>query len=1356
MFSQVGSPEIHPVCSIVKRMEIGDVIQNRYRLEAELGQGGMGMVYRGHDLLLDRLVAIKILAQGGLGTEGRVRLLNEARAVARLSHPHIVAVYDAGETDVNGVPGAGRILSEVEGRSAPTTTGPVPYIVMQYVAGRSLHSWVEQGKPRPVEDVLEVARQLCAALDHAHASGVIHRDLKPENVLLGEDGLARLTDFGLARSVASRLTVEGAIIGTVFYLPPELALGQPYDGRADLYSLGVMLYELLAGRLPFIADDPIGVISQHLYAPVVPPSTYNSRISPALDAVILRLMSKDPRDRPASAEAVRQALMRLEAPVVAEMVEAVLPLERIARGRMVGRVKELAEVQRLWRSAAAGQGQVLLISGEPGIGKTRLVRELSARVEISGGAALAASCYAESGAPYAPVALIIRSAFTIEDKPDSQKLIPLDLPEATLDALGMLAPDCCGQPRELRDRPELDPHADQERLFDSLVELFQALTRRAPLLIVFEDVHWADSGTLSMVRRLSRHVPAMPMLLVLTYREVELGESRVLSDLLYELSRQRLGERIKLTRLSRGETGELLASMFAEQPGPQLVDLIFRETEGNLFFIEEVCKALVDEGRISHHSGRWQAASLAELGIPQSVRMAIEARVGRLPDSAQEALRLAAVFGREFDFEALHLVSQVSGDDGTADSEESLIDGLEAASRAQLIAEAPLHSGGRRPSERAASGRLVYSFTHALIPSALLGEMSTMRRQRLHRRAGLALERLSAERPVEYPREDLAPQLSRHFIEAGDHAKALDYLLLVGDRARQLFAYPEAIEAYEQAQEFLKEQGQYDTAARTLMKLGLVYHLVYDFPRSRQAYQNGFNLWQLAASHTSTDAGLVSKEPAKRPIRIPGSTPRTLDPARVSDVESGDYTFQLFEGLAELTPDGNVVPSSAHSWDVLEGGKRYVFRLRQDARWSDGVPLTAHDFAFAWRRTLHPATVSPNASLLFDVRGARRFHSGDNTNPDSLGVSAPDDLTLVVELNEPVGYFLHLLTHYAAFPVPRHAVEAYGDEWIAVERLVCNGPFVLAGWQPGVSVTMVRNPNYSGRFFGNLQAIELDLANKPERFLERYEANELDFVGLGAEFVERMRYRYPGEYLSAPTLGLSFIGFNQAYPPLDDVRVRRALVHATDRQALVDLLAPGYPTPVPGGFLPPGIPGHSPEVGLEYNPGLARDLFAQAGYPGGQGFPELNLYLFGSKGSDRMGDLISHGWRETLGITLHHQHTDLIENFHTINLAGLWHVTWIADYPDADNFLRVALGHYQVLKYWNNPEFNRLVEEARRCLEPQQRSQMYRDADRLLTEGAVLMPLSYFRRHTLIKPWVKNFHPGMQHFYYLKDVILDL
>ncbi len=195
-------------------------------------------------------------------------------------------------------------------------------------------------------------------------------------------------DFGLARTFDSRLTTEGMIVGTVSYLAPEQALGQAIDGRTDLYALGVMLYELTAGRLPFTADDPIAVISQHLYAPVVPPSTYNSAILPALDTLIMGLLNKSPDDRPASAAAVRQTLGTIGQPATiapsnSPTTELSL-LARIARGRFVARQHELMEAQRLWQQAAQGEGHVLLISGEPGVGKTRLARELLARAQISG------------------------------------------------------------------------------------------------------------------------------------------------------------------------------------------------------------------------------------------------------------------------------------------------------------------------------------------------------------------------------------------------------------------------------------------------------------------------------------------------------------------------------------------------------------------------------------------------------------------------------------------------------------------------------------------------------------------------------------------------------------------------------------------------------------------------------------------------------------------------------------------------------------------------------------------------------------------------------------------------------------
>ena len=281
---------------------IGNILNHRYRLDAELGRGGMGVVYRGHDLLLERDVAVKMISQAGLGTEGRVRLLREAQAVAQLNHPNIITALRrrrGRRRDLHRDGVAGRTLALRAPAAEPGRTGgDRPAGVRR--AGSCPHA--RHHPPRPQARKRHRQRR---------AGPVRERRPSPPGQNRDEGLRVKLTDFGLARSVASRLTTEGGIVGTVFYLPPEQALGKELDGRADLYALGVMLYELAAGRLPYGGDDPLTVISQHLHAPVVPPTTFNPDIPRPLEALILKLMSKQPEDRPASAAEVGRILERI-------------------------------------------------------------------------------------------------------------------------------------------------------------------------------------------------------------------------------------------------------------------------------------------------------------------------------------------------------------------------------------------------------------------------------------------------------------------------------------------------------------------------------------------------------------------------------------------------------------------------------------------------------------------------------------------------------------------------------------------------------------------------------------------------------------------------------------------------------------------------------------------------------------------------------------------------------------------------------------------------------------------------------------------------------------------------------------
>jgi len=727
---------------------IGTLIHQRYRIDNELGQGGMGVVYKGFDTALEREIAVKMMTQARLGTEGRGRLIQEARAIAKLSHPNVITVFDTGEYEKN------------------------PFIVMEYVEGVNLYDQ----PPKDVEEIVSITRQVCAALAHAHEHGIIHRDLKPENVILSVDGTAKLMDFGLARSISSRLTSEGTILGTVFYLAPEQAQGQSIDHRSDLYSLGVMLYELTTGELPFTAGDPLAVVSQHIHAPVVPPRAKNSRIPPALEALILQLMQKNPAERPASA---KEVLERLSAPemldVTAIPMEELSVLDRIVRGRLVGREGELKQARKAWLQAMSGQGQLLLVSGEPGVGKTRLVREVVTQAEVSGGQAFIGESQAEGNAPYAAFAQILRRALRTHQNNG------LDLPDLVMWELISIAPNLQVDYPDIPPNPTIEPESEQLRLFESVIRFLSMICEAGPLLLVFEDIHWADSGTLSLMQFLANRCREYPVLMLGTYREVELDEALPFHQTLLDLTRKNLGTRLKLERLDQDKTRELLAVIFnTEEILPEFLAGIYQETEGNPFYIEEVCKALIESGQVYYDGEHWQRPlDLAEMEIPQSIKVAVQSRVSKLSETAQEILLAAAVIGREFDFELLRKV--------TGKQEDELIDSLEAALKAQLIEELKEAEGER------------FSFSHALIPTTLRESLSGMRRTRMHRKVAQMMEEVM---PDAYQR------LAYHWGESGNEDKGLEYIIKAAERAKQTYANEDAVRLYSEALAFLAEDDE--------------------------------------------------------------------------------------------------------------------------------------------------------------------------------------------------------------------------------------------------------------------------------------------------------------------------------------------------------------------------------------------------------------------------------------------------------------------------------------------------------------------------------------------------------------------
>ncbi len=757
---------------------LGITINERYRIENLLGQGGMGTVYRAHDSLLDRDVALKLLTSLNLGSEGRSRLLSEAKTVAKLSHPNIVTVFDAGEVDQQA------------------------YVVMEFIHGKTLDETPIHG----FKSVVDITRQICTALQYAHDQDIVHRDLKPENVIIQPDGVLRLMDFGLAVSTTSRMTENGLIMGTVAYMSPEQAFGYEVTPASDLYSLGVMLYELTTRQLPFEAEDALAVITQHIHAPVIPPRAKNEEIPSQLNDLIISLLSKDPLNRPASAAEILSILdqpdfLNQESPIEQDFTV----LDRIVRGRLIGRQAELEEAQLLWRRVSSGHGQALLISGEPGIGKTRLIREIITHSEVSGGKSLVGECYAETNAPYGAFAQITRQVLDLLSR-DGQ-----NLPDTMVDDLLRLTPDLRYRFPNISANPRLDPESEQQRLFENMVLACQQLSADSPLLLVVDDVHWADSGTVSMLHHVVRRTNNLPVMILATYREVELKESRPFNEMLLDLNRQRLGYRIKLERLDRETTGKLLKAIFDEEISSEFLDGIYRETNGNPFFIEEVCRALVENGGIYYESGEWQRLSMEELEIPQGVQVAVESRLAKMPEEHQDVLRMASIIGREFSYDILAAALEVD--------EDIIIDCLEAAEEAQMIQELD----GR--------GDVTFVFVHALVPSAIADSVRTLRRRKLHKKVAEAIE---DHHPQDFE------SLAYHFGEAGNDPQAIKYYTLAGERAAAAFANPDAEIYFQSALDMIEDETQ---RAGLLAHLGLAQARQGKYPPALENWRIAINIY---------------------------------------------------------------------------------------------------------------------------------------------------------------------------------------------------------------------------------------------------------------------------------------------------------------------------------------------------------------------------------------------------------------------------------------------------------------------------------------------------------------------------------
>jgi ABC-type oligopeptide transport system substrate-binding subunit/class 3 adenylate cyclase len=1018
--------------------------------------------------------------------------------------------------------------------------------------------------------------------------------------------------------------------------------------------------------------------------------------------------------------------------------------------RMIGREAELKRLQEAFYTAMEDRElQMATVVGDAGVGKSRLLHEFDIWAE-----SLAEEYYFFKGRasqqthnlPYSLLRDLFAFRFQIQDS-DLQSIVRQKLEQGLEAALGegeesRMRAHLIGHLLgfELGPSPRLagvgdDPKQLRDRALSCLVDYFKALASQDPVLILLEDLHWADDSSLDALNELALALTDQPLMIVSTARP-ELFEHRP-----HWGEGQPFHTQLNLRPLSKRHARRLVDEILqmVETVPATLRDMVVRNAEGNPFFVEELIKMLIDDGLILTALDQWRldVSRLAEVRVPSTLTGVLQARLDRLPTDERAIIQQASVVGRLFWDLAVVRIHESTAQ-GVAEAE--VLSCLSTLRDREMVFQR---------ETTAIAGAQEYIFKNALLREATYESVLKRLRKVYHGLVADWLMEQAGERAGEY-----TGLIADHLELAGRTEEATEYLLQAGDRARALYAHQEAIGAYQRALALLTQQQDYERAARTWMKLGLTYHTAFDFPQARQAYDEGFALWQRVGQLERATVGA----PAPHALRfLWGGGPRTLDPAMPAWTASSEVIRQLFSGLVQLTPQLDVVPDLAQSWQVLQGGRQYVFHLRHDARWSDGRPVTAQDFEYAWKRLLNPALDSPNARMLYDIRSARAFHGHEISDPDAIGVRAADEFTLLVELEAPTGYFLHLLACPSTYAVPRHVVEAHGAAWTEPGNIVTNGPFLLQAWHPRQSLVLTRNPRYHGRFRGNVQRVELTLLPTPDWFdrLSMYESDAIDVLGIHSfppPELHRARRRHADEYICVPELCTFSVAFAVSKPPFDDARVRRAFVMATDRGACAEAATGGALFPATGGVIPPGMPSHSPGIGLSYDPEQARRLLAEAGYPEGRGFPAVHLLVW--SGRESLLEHLQAQWRENLGTETTWEavgvgtYLDRIER--ALPHAFLW--GWAADYPDPDNFLRVGLRRLDAR--WRNEAFDGLVEEARRITSQEARMKLYRQADRILVEDAAVLPLTYTRVHFLVKPWAK-IPMSSSYCQFWKDVIIE-
>jgi oligopeptide transport system substrate-binding protein len=467
-----------------------------------------------------------------------------------------------------------------------------------------------------------------------------------------------------------------------------------------------------------------------------------------------------------------------------------------------------------------------------------------------------------------------------------------------------------------------------------------------------------------------------------------------------------------------------------------------------------------------------------------------------------------------------------------------------------------------------------------------------------------------------------------------------------------------------------------------------------------------------------------------------GTEPPSLDWSQATDHVSFNVISNLMVGLAEFDKDLKPAPVLAKSWDFLEGGRKIVFHLRDDAQWTDGKKVRAQDFEYSWKRLLNPKTASQYAYILFDIANAQEYAEGKLKDPSAVGVQAPDEQTLVVTLRHPASYFLAITTFEVTYPQRQDVIEKFDTRWTEPGNIVTNGPFRLVTWKHENEIELQANAS----FFRGKPAIEkvtMFMVNEKTTAVTMFEQGTLDFMDdHSIPPMERPRLSKMPGYKLVPQLRGEYYAFAVDRKPFDNPKLRKAFAMAIDREVFPKILQGGETPAI--SWIPPGMLAHNPSVGLRFNPAEARRLLGEAGFPDGKGLPPIVLGYNTDEEKKLVAEAIQSMWQKHLGVVvkIENQEWKVFLNKLQNDPFPVFRAGWGADYPDPDNFMKLFTSNSgNNHGRWKNARYDQMLELAAREVDSKKRSQIYDDAQKLLTEtDAAIAPLYWKAESTMLSP----------------------